>query len=426
MIQLILSIFFIALVFIYSGWILLFLFPRRIKVKDINFPPISILIPAHNEERHIAATLYSVLSTPYPSSREVIVINDGSTDNTGKIVENISKEGYPVKLINVSHGGKSRAINTGAEAATHEVVVVLDADTYLHRDSLIKIVRPLSNPKIAAVSGVIRAKLTKNPLTWFQDFEYILGAGWRYVYNNIGSTYILPCFVAFKKSILLQVGGFSTDTLSEDVDIGIRLRKAGYDMTMSNAVIYTHVPKSLRALVKQRMRWGRGILQVVRKHKDVVLNPRYGAVGIYGIPTQIYWFLHALVVIPITLYQIIQGYYNYFAVYGTYWGWSVLRFLFGWLSAYGMLEYIYFTLIGIYELTNFFILVTIVFLLSFIYNFLCLFKFAEGIKLHHLLALFFFFPYSIMVLTMYTLPLLQDTLLGTGKYYRIAKWEKMY
>ncbi|MDD5112267.1 MAG: glycosyltransferase [Candidatus Altiarchaeota archaeon] len=421
-IEQILSVFFTALILIYSSWITLFFYTRRKDTPVHEYPPISIIVPAHDEEKYIQATVQKLLDASYPAEREIIVVNDGSKDRTRDIVLEMSKRDNRISIIDTAHAGKSNAINTGARQSKNELLVVLDADSIIEQNALQDIVRPLGSPAIAAASGVIRAVITRNPLTWFQDFEYVIGSAWRHVYNNINSTYVLPVFVAIRKKALLDIGGFGTNILSEDVDLGIRLRKAGFQLTMSNATLYTKVPLTLVSLAKQRIRWSRGIVQTIRAHKDVPFNLQYGAVGLYGIPLQIYWFIHGLIVIPLTLYQIFDGYMRYFVTYNNYLTFNAFKYFFGWISAYGMVEYTYRTFIGQYPMTPFFILVLTTFILNLAYNLLAMAKFS-GFRIRHFFVLFFFFPYSLFVLIVYLLPAIHETLFGK---IATAKWEKNY
>jgi len=420
----ILSVFFVAMLLLYSSWIILFFMPnkREKKALETKTPTISVILPTHNEEKCIAETIRSVLNAKYSSEREVIVVNDGSTDRTEEIVKKISEENREVKLINVTHGGKANAINQGVKNAKSEIVIVLDADSRVDENALLQIVEPFSDEKVGAVSGIIKTIDEKNILVWFQDFEYVLSSAWRYLCNNLNATYILPGFAAIRRNALIAVGGFSADTFSEDFEIGLRLKKKGFRLDMSNAIIYTKVPTTLKGLMRQRMRWGLGTIQVMRKHSDVPLNRKFGAVGLYGIPTQLYWYIHSVVVLPITFYQIFGGYYQYFAAFKNFFSFEVAKYFFGWFSAYGMLEYSYKAFIGEYRISPFFYLVFIVFFLNIFYNAIAILKFSKP-KLRYLFTIFFFFPYSILVLIFYISPLISE-LLGNRK--KGNKWEKSF
>ena len=429
MIDQILFLIFTVLILMYSSWLILFFMPKKnmqetwdvgnISQKNSvgeNFsncqeilPQISIVIPAHNEETCIEKTVNSVLIADYPKDVEVIVVNDGSTDKTKEILKKIARTDTRnrLKILDVSHGGKANAINEGVAVSDGEIIIVLDADSRVEADALLKIVKPFSDKRVGAVSGIIKAIVTNNPLAWFQDFEYVLASAWRYVCNNINSTYILPGFAAFRKDAMVEIGGFCRDTLSEDFEIGLRLKKAGYDLTMSWATMYTMVPQTPGGLLRQRLRWGRGTVQVIKKHFDVPFNRKYGAIGMYGIPTQIYWYIHGFVAIPITFIQVFVGYQQYFLAYDNVISLDVARYFFGWFSVYGIIDYVFRISTGEYPLTLFFFFVLVTFCLNMIYNIVAILKISKP-DWRYLFVIFFFFPYSIVTLIAYTFPLLYE------------------
>ncbi len=407
MIDEILFVMFCVLTVIYSLWILLFFFPHKQEGVLLKYPVLSVILPAHNEGDVIDKTLESVLNASYPGEKEVVVVNDGSTDNTREVIEKAAARNGSIRLLNVQHMGKANALNKGVEASKGEIIVVLDADSRLDPNALAEIVASFADKDVGAVSGVIRAVVNNKIIVWFQDFEYVLTSAWRYVCNNINSTYILPGFAAFRRRALLDVGGFSSDTLSEDFDVGLRLRKTGYKLTMSSARIYTHVPQTIKDLARQRIRWGRGTLQVIRKHRDVPFSGKYGAVGLYGIPTQLYWFVHGFVAIPLTFYQIVRGYMLYLAPYNPLFSFNVLKYLFSWFTTYGTIEYAYKISVGEWPYTFITPLIILTFVLNTVYNLMALHKMSQ-ISLRYLFTLFFFFPYSIFALAMYSLPLLLE------------------
>ena len=400
MIEVILHVIFLVVGILHASWIALFFYHKRYPAEgDYVLPKLSIIIPAHNEEASIEGTVRCVLNANYPREREVIVVNDGSVDRTEDLVKKISVEDSRVRIYNTRHAGKSNAINLGVKNAGNDVIIALDADSEMKEDALIEIVKPFSNEGVGAVSGIVRAIDSRNPITWFQDFEYILSSGWRFLCNKIKGTHIFPGFVAIKKDALLKIGGFSRDTFSEDFDIAIRLKKAGYDLAMSNATIYTRVPETLRGLIRQRLRWGRGTIQVLKKHQDIILNKRYGTVGLYVIPTQIYWYIHGFVYVPIVMYQVFGGYLQHFATYKNFFSFEVMKYFFSWFSVYGMVEYTYKTFMGVYDANLLFFLLLMMFILYILYDVLILLKFAEP-RLRYLLVIFFFFPYSLFTLSL--------------------------
>lgn len=404
-IDIILSAVFSALIILHLSWISILLYPRKeeMPVQNTTQPSLSIIIPAHNEEETIERAVKSVLESEYDGRREVVVVNDGSSDKTEEIVKALASNDSRIRLFSTDHVGKSSAINVGVEKATGEIIITLDADSTVEKTALAKMASLFSDREIGAVSGIVRAEYNINPLTWFQDFEYIQSSAWRFICNKVNATYIFPGFAAFRKDVFLSVGGFASDTYSEDFEIGLRLRKAGVKVAMSTATMYTRVPETIRGLIKQRTRWGRGTVQVMRKHQDMILNWRYGVVGLYGMPTQIYWYIHGFVYIPILVYQVSEGYYKYFLSKEVYLSIDVLKYFIGWFSMYGTIEYTYKTLQGYYEDTVVFYLLVIMFSLYLIYNILVLYRFAQP-KKRHFFVIFFFFPYSLFSLLLHITP----------------------
>ncbi len=398
----VLSFVFLALIILHLSWIAILLLPNKKNPGNAQ-PSLSVIIPAHNEEGAIEETIKSVFSSGYLGPLEVIVVNDGSTDATEERVRALMGKTRDLRVYRTDHVGKSNAINHGAKKSRNEVIVVLDGDSDISPGSLARIAAPFSDMEVGGVSGVVRAKLNINPLTWFQDFEYLQSSAWRHICNKVGATYIFPGFAAFRKTAYMKVGGFSPDTLSEDFEIGLKLRKNGQKLEMTNATIYTMVPQTIFGYIKQRVRWGRGTIQVLRKHQDMILNRKYGWVGLYGMPTQIYWFIHCIVYIPIFVYQIVEGYLRYFLNKDVIFSYDVAKYFFGWFSAYGIIEYAYKTLSGYYEVTLVFQLLLVMFMLYIVYNMILVLKFAKPHPIYAV-VLFFFFPYALFSLVIHVVP----------------------
>ncbi|MFN3527518.1 MAG: glycosyltransferase, partial [Candidatus Altarchaeaceae archaeon] len=333
----ILIVLFLFLSLLYISWIIIFLFFPKKKYEE-KFYNISILIPAHNEGENIENTIKNVLNAKYKGEKEIIVINDGSTDNTEEILRNICKIHKEVKFFNTNHIGKANALNFAISKAKNDIIIILDADSEIEKNGLLKICLPFSDKNVVAVGGIIRAKLNNNLLTWFQDLDYIISSSWRYICDKINSAYMLPGFAAFRKEILIEVNGFSTDTFSEDIDIGLKITDKDKKVVTSDAVIFTKVPETIKGLVKQRIRWGRGGLQVMKKHRKLFFK---NFKIFYAMGTQFYWYLHSTIYIPTIIYSMIYGYFIYFFEKGNIISFDVFKYFFSWLSAYGMFEYAY-------------------------------------------------------------------------------------
>jgi cellulose synthase/poly-beta-1,6-N-acetylglucosamine synthase-like glycosyltransferase/peptidoglycan/xylan/chitin deacetylase (PgdA/CDA1 family) len=244
-------------------------------------PPVSVIVPAYNEEASIEASIRSLLSTDYGGPIEVLVIDDGSTDRTAEIVQSLNLPA--VHLIRKPNGGKASALNMGIDAASADFVVLVDGDTVFQRDTIRHLIAPLADPSVGAVSGYPKVANRKGLLGRWQHIEYVVGCNLeRRTFEALGCMYTIPGAIgAFRKEILVELGGMSTDTLAEDSDITVAMVRAGWRVVFeAKAVAWTEVPSSLYQLWKQRYRWCFGILQVMWKHKGSVFDR--GRAGWYG------------------------------------------------------------------------------------------------------------------------------------------------
>ncbi|HLC67285.1 MAG TPA: glycosyltransferase [archaeon] len=378
MIELVMAILFFALAIVNATVMILFFLPER-KYKACH-PDVSVIIPAHNEESTIKSTVESVLSSSYAGNMEIIIVNDGSTDGTAARVPKNKK----LRLFNVKHGGKAAAINFGVRKAKYETIVFLDADSRLKKDSIALLVAPLADKDIAVTSGVVLARQTKNPFSWFQSLDYIVYSGWRYSCSKINATYVAPGFGAIKKSALQKVGGFSSDTLTEDIDTTLTLRKSGFGAVMTLSTIMTSTPSSLGAFIRQRARWGRGTIQTAKKHKDMMFKKN--SIGMYGFPMHMFWYPFALIYLPLSLYWMFQNYFAY--------GGGIMFFL-NWLTIYGIFSLFQNVIAGNYALTPIIGAIMASWLLSFIYFVVTMRKFSAFSW--KILSYLVIFPYNWLV-----------------------------
>lgn len=264
--------------------------------KDVkSFPKISIVIPAYNEEKVIANTIEGLLETKYPH-KEIIFVDDGSTDSTLAIATRYKEQ---IRILHKENGGKATALNYGMVYAKGEIVVIVDADTIIGRNSLKEIVKGFEvNEHVAAVAGNIKVRNRMNWITKCQALEYITGIQIiRRAFDVFGSITIVPgALGAFRKSFLQEAGAYGKDTIVEDFDQTIKLLKAGLiTQGSSKATAYTEAPNTLKDFVAQRKRWYRGNIQVLKRHSDALTNPRFGYLQRLSLP---YLFL-GMVVTPI-------------------------------------------------------------------------------------------------------------------------------
>ena len=316
---------------------------RRNRLKnellDDYYLPISIIVPAHNEEVTIKATIRSLLSLQY-KLYEIIVVDDGSTDETSRRVidafhmQHISRPirlqlscqpeefvyeslayKVPITLIRKKNGGKADALNMGINAAKYPYFICMDADSALQFDSLEKIARPvLENDHVVAVGGAIRPsngteivdghvvhyQFPQSLIASMQVLEYdrsFLAA--RILFDKFnGSIIISGAFGLFKKDVVIAAGGYDRTTMGEDMELVVKLHVYCREHNLqylikyaTDAICWSQAPESLHDLCKQRRRWHIGLFQSMTRHRRMLANPKFGAVGFIS---YIYFLLYEL------------------------------------------------------------------------------------------------------------------------------------
>ena len=251
-----------------------------------QWPRLSIIVPAYNEEVNAVRSLESLLRLDYPDF-EVVFIDDGSKDATHALVS-AAFAGHPqVRVLSKPNGGKASALNYGIARAASEFVVCIDADTQLDPAALRHLISHFDSPQVGAVAGNVKVGNERNLLTRWQAIEYITSQNFdRRAFELLGCITVVPGAIgAFRTAALRAVGVFTTDTLAEDCDLTIRLQRAGYGVTYApRAIAVTEAPETVGMFLKQRFRWSFGIMQSFWKHRAVFLNPRYGALGLVAFP----------------------------------------------------------------------------------------------------------------------------------------------
>jgi cellulose synthase/poly-beta-1,6-N-acetylglucosamine synthase-like glycosyltransferase len=345
-------------------------------------PSITIIAPAYNEGMTIVDNIRSLMSLRYVNY-EVMVVNDGSKDDTlqkmidaydlykveqeidpnwqNKPIRGIYKSPHrsfsKLTVIDKENGGKSDALNTGMALSSNKYVGCIDVDCLLLPDALLHVVKSFyqrSEKKVIAVGGVIRVansciidggkleeiRLPKNWLAKFQLLEYtrsfILG---RMAWGRIDSLLIISgAFGFFDREIALEVGGYDTGTVGEDMEIIFKMRRHMHDQKLPYTIEYipdplcwTEVPEDLKILVNQRDRWARGNLETLFKHKDMFFNSKYGRLGLISYP---YWFFYewlaplleffGLITIVLFWYLGILNWDFFFAVTATVYLYSIM------------------------------------------------------------------------------------------------------
>lgn len=300
--------------------------------------PISVLVPAYNEQETIIDTVESLLKLNYPQF-EIVIINDGSRDGTLLcLVQHFNLRRVDLELrrdipcqhirgyyssferpelvvVDKENGGKADALNAGINASRYPLFCSLDADSILEKNALLRLVNPyLQNPDTVAVGGIVRiangctikegemlqGSLPASSLAAFQVIEYLRAfltnrIGWE---TMNGLAIISGAFGLFKKETVVAAGGYIR-TIGEDMELTLRIhhmlrkqrRRYKVDFA-SDAVCWTQAPEDMRGLSSQRIRWHRGLIDSLLRHRVMLLNPRYGTVGMFSMPY--FWFVEML------------------------------------------------------------------------------------------------------------------------------------
>ncbi|MEV0425179.1 bifunctional polysaccharide deacetylase/glycosyltransferase family 2 protein [Micromonospora sp. NPDC050495] len=279
--------------------------------------PVSVIVPAYNEAANIAATVRSLVASAYPAL-EVVVVDDGSTDGTADIVERLGLRG--VRVIRQANAGKPAALNTGIRAARANLLVLVDGDTVFQPDTVYRLVQGFADPTVGAISGNTKVANRRRLLGRWQHLEYVIGFNLdRRMYDVLECMPTIPGAIgAFRREVLLAVGGVPADTLAEDTDLTMKVLRAGWRVSYEErAIAWTEVPASLRQLWRQRYRWCYGTLQAMWKHRHALREPGAGGkLGRRGLP----YLTVFQIVLPLTAPAV-----DVFALYGLlFLPWSTL------------------------------------------------------------------------------------------------------
>lgn len=262
-------------------------------------PPVTVVVPAYNEEKVIAQTVASLLQQRYAGPLEIVVVDDGSPDGTYAAAERAFAGDPRVRVFRKPNGGKASALNFGIGRAKGEVVVALDADTVFLPTTVAELVAPMVDARVGAVAGNAKVGNRVNLVTRWQAAEYVTSQNLdRRAFALLDCITVVPGAVgAWRTAVVRAAGGFSDETLAEDQDLTLAVRRRGYSVAYAErAVAYTEAPDTLGALARQRFRWSFGTLQCMWKHRDALLRPRYGTLGLVAMPnTWLFQLLFAAV-----------------------------------------------------------------------------------------------------------------------------------
>ena len=276
-------------------WInLLFLGKDEIEEKksiDKSYrPTITFAIPAYNEEKTIAGTIQSILDIDYPKGKyEIIVVDDGSTDNTAKIAKQYEKDG--VKVIKTKNHGKGHALNIALKRSKKELFTCVDADSYIEKESVMIIVQNFRNKKVSGCSSSIFVKNNNKIIEKMQVFEYMYAAIFRKLFAFIGCLFVTPGVLSiYRTEDLKEAGMFEEDrnNITEDLEIAMRLQSLHKCIAFDiQSITYTTIPDTMKKVIRQRIRWFRGYIYNARKYRHMHLNKDYELLGLFILPLNI-------------------------------------------------------------------------------------------------------------------------------------------
>lgn len=278
-------------------------------------PEVSVLIAAYNEETVIARTVSSALGSNYPV-KDVIVVDDGSSDGTSKSVVEAFGADPRVRLLRRPNGGKAAALNDAIAACNADLMFSVDADTQIDPNALGLLVRHFEDPTVAAVAGNVKVGNQVNILTQWQAVEYTTSQNIdRRAYALMNSITVVPGAIGvWRRKAVIAAGSYISDTLAEDMDLTWRLRRAGHRLKNEpGALAYTEAPQSFGAFFKQRFRWAYGTLQCLFKHRRGLFH--HGFFGWLALPTLWLFQIVFQALAPLVDLQVLYSIAGYAAAY---------------------------------------------------------------------------------------------------------------
>ncbi|MEM2115621.1 MAG: glycosyltransferase family 2 protein [Candidatus Woesearchaeota archaeon] len=288
--------------------------------REVPLKPITIVVPAYNEENTIYRTLSSIFSLDYDLDKlRVFVVNDGSRDRTKqKILEFIKKHPKFRKNLKVIHKesneGKAKALNDALKNTNTFFFACVDADSVLERNSLKNNIKYFFDESgklkkhIGAVISVVKVKNPYGLLGFAQNIEYLIMALYRKLFAYANFLNVTPGVLSvYRTEVLKEVNGFDETSITEDFEVAMKIVKRHYKIEMSTeSVVYTDVPLNFKSWWKQRLRWYRGFIETMIKHRDLIFSREHGAFGLFYIPVTVVAPFVLFLAISLILYKMFQ------------------------------------------------------------------------------------------------------------------------
>ncbi len=284
-----------------------------------EYPSVTAIVPCWNEEKTVARTVHSLLELDYPKDKfKIMIVDDGSTDKTWEVIQQF-KNNPQIELHTKKNGGKYTALNYGLSKLTTDLVGCLDADSYVHKDTLKKIVYYFQDKETMAVAPSIKLWEPKSVLQLLQKIEYGFGIFNRKMFQYMNAIYITPGpFSIFRKEVFEKLGPYRHAHNTEDIEIALRMQENGMKIVHAhNAFVYTVPPNTVKKLLVQRIRWSHGFIQNAKDYRHMFFKKRYGNVGVFILPMAVISILSVLFISSISIFSIIRSAVNQYIIFQT-------------------------------------------------------------------------------------------------------------
>ncbi len=287
--------------------------PRR-------YPTVSVLVPCWNKGDTLGGTVRSLLELDYPKDKlRVVIIDDGSTDHTWSAAQEFAGHAQIQLFKKENEGSKYSALNFGLAHTQSELVGCLDADSFVAKDALLEMVKAFEeHPEMMAAAPSMKVNRPKTVLELMQAVEYTFGIFYKKMFDNLGAISVLPGpFSFYRRELFAKIGPFRKAHHTEDMEMAFRMQSHGLKIAnVHTALVYTNVPTTLGALVRQRTRWSRGFLENSRDYAYMYFNRRYGHFGTLVLPFGMAGFLAGLYAAGFALYHLTSTVVQKVVLYG--------------------------------------------------------------------------------------------------------------
>lgn len=282
----------------------------RARASGAETPSVAVIVPCYNEAATIAATCDSLLALNYPKEKlEIILVDDGSTDATPAAMARFA-EHPQVRIIRKENGGKHTALNAGIATTKAELVGCLDADSFVEPDALREIVPCFTDARIMATTAAMSVHKPKTFIQHMQNAEYFFGITLRHTLASVNGLYVTPGpFSFYRHNIIKELGGFRYGHQTEDMEMALRIQRAGYNIENApRARVYTKSPHTLAGLLKQRTRWTTGFLRnILGEYRGLINNRLNGALGMLVLPAALTSIGSGILLFSVTLFTLAQN-----------------------------------------------------------------------------------------------------------------------